>query len=43
MSKFLIVQLVILGFGLEIHNKLITLKKASSNTTAINFVRTETQ
>jgi len=37
------VQLVILGFWLEIHDKLITLKMPSSNTTAINFIRTEIQ
>ena len=42
-SKFLNVQLVILGFWLEIRNKLITLKMSSSKTTAINFIRTEIQ
>ena len=39
--KFWNVQLVILGFWLEIRNKLITLKMRSSNTTAINFIRTK--
>ena len=43
MTKFLNVQLVILGFWLEIRNKLITLKMPSSNTIAINFIRTEIQ
>ena len=42
-TKFLNVQLVILGFWLEIRNKLITLKMPSSNTIAINFIRTEIQ
>ena len=43
MSKFLNVQLVILRFWLEIRNTLITLKMPSSNTIAINFIRTEIQ
>ena len=43
MSKFLNVQLVILRFWLEIRNNLITLKMPSSNTIAVNFVRTEIQ
>ena len=42
-SKFLNVQLVILRFWLEIRNTLITLKMPSSNTIAINFIRTEIQ
>ena len=42
-SKFLNVQLVILRFWLEIRNNLITLKMPSSNTIAINFIRTEIQ
>ena len=41
--KFLNMQLVILGFWLEIHHKLITLKMSSSNTMAINFIRAEVQ
>ena len=41
MSNLFNVQLVILGFWLEIRNKLITLKMPSSNTMAINFIRTE--
>ena len=40
MSNFLNVQLVILGFWLEIHKKLITENAISSNPTAINFIRT---
>ena len=43
MPKFLNVQLVILRFWLEIRNNLITLKMPSSNTIAVNFVRTEIQ
>ena len=43
MSKFFNVQLVILGFWLEICNNLITLKMPSSNTTAINYTRMEIQ
>ena len=42
-SKLLNVQLVILRFWLEIRNTLITLKMPSSNTIAINFIRTEIQ
>ena len=42
-STFLNVQLVILRFWLGIRNKLITLKMLGSNTTAINFIRTEIQ
>ena len=42
-TKFWNVQLVIFGFWLEIRNKLITLKMPSSNTIAINFIRTEIQ
>ena len=42
-STFLNVQLVILRFWLGIRNKLITLKMLGSNTTVINFIRTEIQ
>ena len=42
-SKFLNVRLIILGFWLEIRNKLITLKMPSSKKMAINFIRTEMQ
>ena len=40
--KFLNVQLIILGFWLEIRNKLMTLKMPSSKTTAINFIKKTT-
>ena len=42
-SNFLNVQLVILGFWLEIRNKLITLKMPSSNTMTITFIRAKIQ
>ena len=35
--------IIILGFWLEIRNNLITLKMPSSNTTAIDYIRTEIQ
>ena len=35
--------IIILGFWLEIRNNLITLKMPSSNTTAVDYIRTEIQ